>query len=76
MKPRQYGVPMKSLHSKNNHFTKSNTEKEDYIGELEELALSLDFEPIVHPLSLANSIQKLSTIPKQELVLNGELSNY
>lgn len=47
-----------------------NSEKEDYIEELLNLARVLHFSPCLHALSLSNMADKLSKIPVSELILN------
>ncbi len=47
-----------------------NSEKEDYIKELQGLAKELAFEPNIHRLKLSNIESIINTIPKNELIMN------
>ena len=47
-----------------------NSEKEDYIKELECLTRELDFTPCIHRLLLSNITSKIDEIPHDELILN------
>ncbi len=47
-----------------------NSEKEDYLKELESLAKELDFFPIIHRLLLNNMTQIIDSIPRDEIIMN------
>ncbi|KAI8810440.1 hypothetical protein BJ742DRAFT_177102 [Cladochytrium replicatum] len=47
-----------------------NSEKEDYIEELRQLSRDLDFDPVIHRMTLENKQAEIDGIPEEELIMN------
>jgi uncharacterized protein YjgD (DUF1641 family) len=47
-----------------------NSEKQDYFKELTNLAIELEYSPVIHKLVMSNIKQVIDSIPDGELIMN------